>query len=227
MRTASALAALLFLNAVTASATVIIGGITFHDNAFADVLVDASPQGSGQFFRETASSADPLTLPADFSVLQSAVVGGDITEWASLRTAAAQLTVGFTDLVPFDGPGPDLAILEIGAPATISVTISGVTHQYTSQPSGSINMILVDLSLFGVSIAPAVTLSSADILNDIAAVGAVNSVPEPCSVALGLGGLACLAPFRNWRRKFTIRRAHGAAVASFLPSRSAGVASDS
>src|SRR5262249_16282183 len=139
-----------------------------------------------------------LTLPADFAVLQSAVVGDDLTQWVSLRTSSARLTLGFTDLIPVDGLGADLAVFEIGTPAQVNVTIRLTTHQYVSQPSSTpnVNLVLVDLADFGVSQAPSVTISSSDIFNDIAGAAAINAVPEPSSLALAALGLVAVIACR-------------------------------
>jgi hypothetical protein len=188
----------------TPAPAVVIGGITFNDNAFADFVADASPSGTGYFAKETSTTvgAQALTLPADFAILQAAVVGADITEWISLRTPEARLTVGFADLIPVNGPGNDVAIIELGATAPISVTIAGTTQQYTSQPSGTanINFVLIDLGDFGVAQAAALTISSTSILNDIAAIGALNSVPEPSTLALAAVGFVALAAW-GWRKR--------------------------
>ena len=174
-------------------ADIIVGGITFNDNAFADVVVDASPLGGGQFAVETTSSFQLLNLPADLGILAGAVLGSDVSQWASLRTSQAQLTVGFTDVIPADGPGVDFAIVEIGATAQVAVTIGAVTQQFHSQPSGAVNMILVDLSSFGVLQTSTVTVSSSDIFNDIAAFRVINGVPEPSAIMLlGIGAVGLL-----------------------------------
>jgi hypothetical protein len=184
----------------TALADITIGGVTFADNAFADVVLDASPSGSGQFLKEIAGGSQTITLPADFAILQAAVVGPDVSEWISLRTSQAHLTVGFTDLIPINGPGADIAIVEIGVTAAVAVTIEGVTQQMHSQAVGSVNMIFIDLSDFGVAQTSSVTVSSSDIFNDIAAFGVINGVPEPSSIVLGALGLIGLAAW-GWRRK--------------------------
>lgn len=173
---------------VNPAEAVTIAGISFDDDAFADIVVSATPSGSGQFAKETLvpSSLQFLTLPADFAILEAAVIGADLNQWISLRSSDARLTVGFTDLVPIDGPGDDIAIIEIGATAPIDVTISGVTLHYTSQTSSTpgTNFVFIDLGDFGVSQTSSITMASTSILNDIAAIGAINSVPEPSTLVL-------------------------------------------
>lgn len=192
----------------TAEAEVILGGITFQDNAFADLVLDATPSGSGQFNRETSGSSQALTLPADFAILQAAVVGPDVAEWVSLRTSQAHLTVGFTDFTPVNGPGADIAIFEIGITAQVAVTIEGVTHQFVSQPAGSVNVILLDLADFGASQTSAVMISSSDIFNDIAAFGVINGVPEPSTfvlVTFCATGLVCSRRFAKAKVRAAFR----------------------
>ncbi len=179
---------------------IVIGGRTYGLDAFADIVVDAQPLGSGHFNKETTpqSGANQLTLPADFDVLQDAVVGSNLTDFVSLRTSESRLTLGFTDIIPIDGPGADLAIFEMLITAPISVTIGGTTRLYASQPTGdsisgaSINSVLVDLADFGVAMTDRITISSSSIFNDIAAAAVINGVPEPSSMLLGaiaVGGI--------------------------------------
>jgi hypothetical protein len=171
-----------------------IADMTFHDDAFVDFVADATPSGSGHFNMEALGPINqPLTLPADFAILEAAVVGSNITDWVSLRTSEARLTLGFSDLIAVDGPGDDLAIVERFATAPMDVTINGITQSYISQPhGGDVNFVPVDLADFGVAQASTFTIASNSILNDTAAAAVINYVPEPSTLVLAAVGIVVL-----------------------------------
>jgi hypothetical protein len=194
------LTALLSLGAGSARADIVVGGISFADNAFADVLLNSS----GSF---TISGAPNL---------EAAITGSDVNSYAFSFSPGAFVELGFTDNVLVNGLGADLAIFELGVPDTVAVTIGATTLSYLTVFTGfsaggfDLNVALINLDDFGV--APGATLTSNVIGLDIqgsgtvpslAAVGALNSanaeVPEPASLALwsilGTAGIAA------WRRK--------------------------
>lgn len=194
----SAIASLTFVFLSSQSfAGVIIGDMEFDDNAFGDVVLSATPSGSGHFKEESSppNVNNDLTLPEDFAILEAIVLGSDMTRWVSLRTSEARLTIGFTDLIPVDGPGDDIAIFEIGATSPITVIIGESTQVFTSVSHGEVNMVLIDLADFGVFETSAVTIGATNIFNDIAGIAAINFVPEPAAFGLAAFGAFGLAVF--------------------------------
>ena len=87
-----AILAVLLAAPTLALADVTVGGITFDDNAFADVVVDASPLGTGHFALETEVTA---------SVGSSTASGA--TGWFGVRS-------GRGDLADAAEPGSDRAL---------------------------------------------------------------------------------------------------------------------
>lgn len=165
-----------------ANATIIVGGYSFDDNAFADYVI---------------SSAGSYTTTG--GSVESSVIGANVDTYAFSHTSGAYLDLGFSDNHLVNGSGYDLALFELGMPDTfgVSVTIGGTTQAYTTINTGyrgggyNLNVALVDLDDFG--IAPGSVLSHVVLGMDIntggtvpslAVVGALNSIPEPASMAL-------------------------------------------
>ena len=195
IRQASRLAAAIaLLTAAPARADITIGGITFRDDAFADVLL--------------ASSGAPTFAGA--ATLGAAVTGHEPGSWADLLSSAQSVTLGFTDDVIVNGPGNDQAIFTLFAPRPINrfLVLPGSVHRATlatsftgtTNPAGvPVNVALLDLDGL---LAPGATLdrvmiaggdeNGLDAPNQLAAVGALNAaaVPEPTTLALLAGGVA-------------------------------------
>jgi VPDSG-CTERM motif len=190
----SALLMSLLLNAAPAHALV-VGGINFDSNAFADTLQSSS----GSF--STSGGA-----------LSSVLTDVDAATYAFSFSPGAYVQLGFTDNLVVNGAGNDLALFEVGVPDSFrfSLTIGGFTQTYNSVATGdtaggfSLNLAQVDLSTFGV--AAGATIDSIVIGLDIPAsggtvpslslVGAINSrsagVPDG-GATLGLLASSCLA----------------------------------
>jgi hypothetical protein len=171
-----------------------VAGVTFQDNAFADVLMSSA----GTYSTFGGSLADVLT---DKSVETWAYSGG-IGDYVQL---------GFTDNFLVNGPGADLAVFEIGAPpdaVPVSLTVGGTTVTKVPVDTGfdttlsgpyNINLATWDLSTdFGMA-SGAVLNSVVVIMQDvpganpaqtIGLVGALNSAPTiPAPAAVFLAGI--------------------------------------
>jgi hypothetical protein len=185
--------------AAPASATVTIGSYTFDDNAFVDQLTGSSGSytTSGGTVADVETDKDPYT-------------------WAFTRDAGAYLDLAFTDNLAFNGVGNDIALFEIGVPDAWNVIINGVTHTYTSAPTGvgTLNVVAFDLSDFGIVDGGTINSLRLTFVDNQAQgtvpttslVGALNStggaVPEPATWAmmlLGFGAIGCAMRRRGAR----------------------------
>lgn len=184
-----------FALSATGVQAVTIGGINFADNAFADTLVSSS--GNFSVFGDDAPT------------LASVLTDTDPATFAWSYDSDARLDFAFTDNVIVNGEGADLAIFEMGANDTISVSIGSNVRNYstvwTETTAGGfyLNVAKVDLSDFGYAFGAElqnVTLgvsimSPEETVPSVSLVGAINvtPVPEPetyALMALGLGAVA-------------------------------------
>jgi len=181
---------ILVINIVSvANATVLVGGYSFDDDAFADYLISSS----GSYSTSGGS-------------LESCVTGANVDTWAGSLDPGAYLDLGFSDNYLVNGPGNDLALFELGVEATfgVSVTIGGTTLLYDTFDTGysgggyKLNLALVNLDDFGLAAGSLLShivigmdnLGNSDIPPALAVVGALNSIPEPGTVLIiGLGSL--------------------------------------
>lgn len=177
-----------------AKAAIVLGGINFADNAFADQVVSFTPGIS--FQRQTTNPGTRVaTTPED------AVLGSDLASSTIEMVGGQSLTLAFTDNVVVNGPGADLAIFELFAGVEYgNLTINGVTLAISGASLGfipipgtafsnNVSLAQIDLSAFGV--APGGSVSSLTITgngSEYAAFGAINSaaaaVPVPGTLAL-------------------------------------------
>lgn len=157
-------ASLFLLSSLPAQAATIVGGISFDDHAFADRLVSSV----GTF------STSPGTG------LEAALVGSSTLDYAFSFSPNAELVMAFDDNVVVNGAGNDLAIFELGVNDSFGLSIGGLTRTFTTHSTGffnglsSINVALIDLSLFG--LAPGAAISQVRVFPMLN--GATGSVPS-------------------------------------------------
>jgi hypothetical protein len=204
-----------------AHSAVTVGGRTFADNAFADavtlprvnyLLWDGTTANvvNNSTDAGTARAAmldTPLTNPAlSTSTFAACAIGQN-------EQACGTVVVAFTDNLIVNGPGADFTIFDINNPSDFKVTLNGVTVTRSTVLAGTtprpsvlgtdpwnLNAADFDLSDFG--LAAGATAAGFDLhwglgettatRGGVALIGAVNSVPEPGTWMLLLGGLAAL-----------------------------------
>ncbi len=190
--------ALLFVSVVgNANATTLIAGTAFDDDAFADNLAGSS----GTFTVVGAGN------------LAAALTDISLDSYAYSFDAGAYVDLEFTDNDIVNGAGFDLALYDLGVPATFGVTINGITNSYLSSVlpgffAGGYAVTASYINLDDFGIAANGLVNDIRVLMDSEAFGnplpslalaaAINSqpgvVPEPATMALlgmgfGLGGL--------------------------------------
>jgi hypothetical protein len=139
-----AIFALLAFVPAAASASIVVGGYGFNDNAFVDQVTGSS----GTFSTVGGTLSQVLTdkNPASFA-------------WS--YDQGAFLDLAFVDNVALNGAGKDIVLFELGAPNTWTVTINGISHNYTSVDTGQnvlvgatsydLTAAAFDLSDFGIA----------------------------------------------------------------------------
>jgi len=195
-------------------AAIIVGGISFDDNAFVDTVIQEN---------------SPLFPFYGALTVSDALVGSNPANGVDLLTGSVLL--GFTDNLVVNGTGSDLALFE-GGPLfspppegfVVSLSVSGLSTPgefvvvpvsdtgFNAASNDSILVGYLDLSSLGLPVGA--TINQIAIATDIATavvggadltvVGAINNsspvVPEPASLAiwsmLGLVGVGV-----GWRRR--------------------------
>jgi PEP-CTERM motif len=166
-----------------ASAAVTVGGFTFDDNAFVDVLLNSS----GNYTTQTGGS------------VASVLTDTDVNTWAFSFDTGAFVDLGFTDNVAINGTGNDIVLFELGVADRWLVTINGISNQCQSVASGAVNACAFDLSTFGIANGGSISSLRLSFFNDgttatTSLVGALNSgpvgggIPEPASWAMLMTG---------------------------------------
>ncbi len=201
---------LVLMWALPGQASIIVGGMTFDDNAFADVVIDYSPTAVFQSY--TTDPFDRFTVSAE-----TALLGSDLRSSTIELGAGEYVSVGFRDNLIYNGNGADLAIFEMFATpevGNIMVAAGGTSIAQSVVSLGSmniggvsnyVNVALVDLSDFGFALGQTTDYVRAyGNSSEYAAFGAINnrsaSVPEPLTfamVGMSLFGLACLRPRKS------------------------------
>ncbi len=142
-----------------------VAGITFDDNAFADVLLSSFSTNDGDpvqgFIFGGIGGPGVINNAAS---LEAAVVGSILADAAVSFDSFSFIELGFTDNRVVNGPGADLAFFEIGSPdaSPIAVALAPsmnpadfrvydvvATGFQLSTQFQAINVAYVDLSDFG------------------------------------------------------------------------------
>ena len=142
--------------------TVPLAGYVFQGNAFADTVISSyttDPVDGGFFIGPLLGGVPPASIAA-------AVTGPYPGDFAASGDPFSYVQLGFTDNVLRNGPGPDLALFDVGiAVDRFAVAISpslsaSAFREYPSTFTGAhfgaavvlnrLNVALVDLSDFGV-----------------------------------------------------------------------------
>ena len=129
----------------SAKAIMMVAGLTFQDNAFADIVV---------------ASSGTYTL-AGAGTLQAAVTGSSLNKYAFSSSPGAYIQLGFTDNSLVNGNGYDLALFDYGNASTFALSIGGITKYYKSVTdvgytsvidgkSYQINVAKINLDDFGI-----------------------------------------------------------------------------
>jgi len=179
------------------SATTVVGGIAFDDNAFADELISAT---AGWTFGGGASS------------LEDALVGSNPDDYAYAFGSNENVVLAFTDNAAINLSGEDLAIFELGTVESfdLAVSVGGTTNTYsavdTGYMAGGYHLLVVKIDLDDFSIPSGGLVDTIQLYPDpfdidpadFTVIGALNNVPEPGTFLLvGLGGLVLLRKRRK------------------------------
>lgn len=171
-----------------ANAAVSVGGFSFDDDAFVDVLNSSA----GNYATTGGALADVVT-------------DVDASTFAFSFDQGAFLDLGFTDNVAINGAGNDIVLFELGVPDRWLVTINGISSQCLSAGTGfsaggfNLNACGLDLSAFGIANGGSVSSLRLSFFDDgttvsTALVGALNSdsvggaIPEPATWAMLIAG---------------------------------------
>ena len=222
-------AAALIAAAGAAHATVVVGGRTFADNAFADAVtipavsyliwdgVAANVETTTDANRARVAMLDtPLTQPAlATSTFAACSVGQN-------EQACGSLLISFVDNQIVNGVGADFTIFDVNSPSNIKVTINGVTLTRSTVLAGTTprptalgatpwNLNAADFDLMEFGLADGAIVSNIAVhwglgeTNEtragIALVGAIHSIPEPTSLLLMIAGSAGVVAAASKRKR--------------------------
>lgn len=121
------------------SATQVVAGITFEDNAFTDRIM--STDFTGLYSACNGYSASTLEeallgpeLNTWFDYGYHDMVPGEDGDYNSSAPPYQYIELGFTDNVVVNGPGADLVIFELGTPNSIRVALNKQSIQNAYEP---------------------------------------------------------------------------------------------
>jgi hypothetical protein len=202
---------LIVAGAASANATVIVGGRTYADSAFADSLDVVSVTGDGSLRVFNAPDAESAVIGSDFNSNVSCGDGDFGTGTVCI------LDISFLDNRIINGSGVDFTVFELGGAQEFDITVNGVTISFPESAAiegldhngtDPINAFDVDLIDFGIATDATIgslrlTLTDWDEWDsaDPAAIGAINNldIPEPATTGLLLAGLAGVAVLQRRR----------------------------
>lgn len=211
-RHTAAVVSSIFLFASLSQANIIVAGLSFDDNAFADAVIDYSPTAVFQSY-----TTDPFSR---FNVsAEQALTGSDLRSSTIELQSNEFVTVGFSDNLVYNGDGADLAIFEMFSTpeaGNVSVQLGGVAITQTAISLGYmdiggvsnyVNVAYVDLSDYGFTAGQTTDYVRAyGNSSEYSAFGAIHStsssVPEPSTIAMfGFGLLSVAAACVNRRKR--------------------------
>jgi len=191
----AATAALIF--SIESYGSLVVGGITFDDNAFADIVFDYTEEAVFQ------SYTNDIFQRFDVSA-QQALLGYDLRSSTIDLLSDQYVAVGFTDNLIFNGNGADFVIFETFStidPGKVVVEVGGFAIQQKGISLGYIDIgnvynfvskIEVDLTDYGFAENQTTNYIKAyGNYSEYAAFGAINNknsessnVPEPSTILL-------------------------------------------
>jgi hypothetical protein len=179
-------------------ADLMVGGITFDDNAFADAVIDYSSTALFQSYTTDPFNRHNVTA-------EEALLGSDLRSSTIELQSNEYVSVGFTDNIIYNGSGADLAIFEMFSTPEVGDVMVSVGGMVIAQHAVSlgymdiggvsnyVNVAYVDLSDYGFALGQTTDYVRAyGASSEYAAFGAINNrstaVPEPATISMLLIG---------------------------------------